>query len=65
MIIILSYIIHFRMNIFLSITLFKLAASSSEEKKPTSRSNVADHNAFCRSSVLIETPVSELYATLF
>ena len=51
------------MNIFLSITLFKLVASSSEEKKPTSLSNVAD--AFCRSSVLIETPVSELYAALF
>ena len=51
------------MNIFLSITLFKLVASSLKEKKPTSLSNVAD--TFHQSSVLIETPVSELYATLF
>ena len=36
--------------------LFKLVASSSEEKKPTSLSSVAD--VFRRSLVLIVTPVA-------
>ena len=64
MIIILSYTVHFRVNkLCFCPTLLKLVASSLKEKKLTSLSNVAD--TFRQSSVLIETPVSELYATLF